>query len=133
MLRLLGIVSNNKSHLSVYLNHKIKKMNSKLFVALLVIMLFATACKNDKKDDVTNDVNKEGSIETAVTVEHADSTNDVIVTKHKVWRNLSEYKTIEYRDTIPALGVTNVAAENEEGDTKSVRIKKEYEIFITVK
>lgn len=108
-------------------------MTLKLFVAIAVIILIATGCKNDKKDDVTNDVNKEGSIETAVTVEHADSTNDIIITKHKVWRNLREFKTIEYRDTIPALGLTNVAAENEEGDTKSVRIKKEYEIFITVK
>ncbi len=108
-------------------------MNIKLFVAVAVMMLLTTACKNNKKEDVTNDVNKEGSIETAVSVEHVDSTNDVIVTKHIVWKNLANYKTIEYRDTVPALGLTNVAAENEEGDTKSVRIKKEYEIFITVK
>ncbi len=108
-------------------------MTLKLSVAIAVMILMVAGCKNDKKDDVTNDVNKEGSIETAVTVEHADSTNDVIVTKHKVWRNLSEFKTIEYRDTIPALGETTTEAENKDGDTKSVRIKKEYEIFITVK
>ncbi len=108
-------------------------MNLKLTVAIVAITFFAAACKDEAKEDVTNDVNKSGSVETAVTVEHADSTHDVLVTKHKVWRNFSEYKTIEYRDTIPALGETNTEAENADGDKKSVQVKKDYEIFITVK
>ena len=108
-------------------------MNQKLTVAIVAIALFVTACNDEPKEDVTNDVNKAGSVETAVTVEHADSTHDVLVTKHKVWRNFTKYKTIEYRDTIPALGDTNTEAENADGDKKSVQVKKDYEIFITVK
>lgn len=108
-------------------------MNLKLTVITATIILAVTACSKREKEDVTTDVNKAGSVETAVTVSHLDSTNDVIITTHKVWRNQLAYKTIEYRDTIPALGETNTEAENPDGDTKNVRVKKDYEIFITVK
>jgi hypothetical protein len=66
-------------------------------------------------------------------VQHADSAHDVLVTTHKIWANLAEYKTIVYRDTIPALGTENATAENADGDTRNVNVKKDYEIFITVK
>lgn len=108
-------------------------MNLKLTVATATMLLLVSACKNEEKEDVTTDVNKAGSVETAVTVNHLDSAYDVIVTTHKVWRNFNEYKTIEYRDTIPALGETTTEAENADGDTKNVQVKKDYEIFITVK
>ena len=108
-------------------------MQPKLIAALTTALILLAACNNEPKEDVTNDVNKAGSVETAVTVEHADSTHDVLVTKHKVWSNYSEYKTIVYRDTIPALGDLTTEAENADGDKKSVTVKKDYEIFITVK
>jgi len=108
-------------------------MKLKLTVVAACTLVVMAACKNNEKEDVTTDVNKAGSVETAVTVNHLDSTNDVIVTTHKVWRNFNEYKTIEYRDTIPALGETTTEAENADGDTKNVKVKKDYEIFITVK
>ena len=101
-------------------------------VLLLFSSLFFVSC-DDEKSDLTNTVNKEGSVETSVTVQHADSTHDVLITRHKVWSNLTEYKTIEYRDTLPALGTHHTVAENEEGDTKNVSVPKDYEIFITVK
>lgn len=108
-------------------------MNFKLTAAAATLLFVISACNNNQKEDVTNDVNKEGAVETSVTVQHLDSTNDVIITKLKVWRLQNEYKTIEYRDTIPALGETNAVAENKDGDTQNVRVKKDYEIFITVK
>jgi ABC-type polysaccharide transport system permease subunit len=108
-------------------------MNLKLTVAAATMLLLVSACNNHEKEDVTSDVNKAGSVETAVTVNHLDSAYDVIVTTHKVWRNFNEFKTIEYRDTIPALGETTTEAENADGDTKNVKVKKDYEIFITVK
>ena len=108
-------------------------MKLKFTITLAIMVLSITACSNDKREDVTNDVNKAGSVETSVTVSHLDSTTDVLITTHKVWRNLNSYKTIEYRDTIPALGETSTDAENADGDTKKVRVKKDYEIFITVK
>jgi hypothetical protein len=91
------------------------------------------SCSDDKKEDMTDTVNRAGSVETSVTVQHADSTHDVLLTTHKVWVSYHEYKTIVYRDTIPALGIENTTAENADGDTQKVNVKKDYEIFITVK
>lgn len=105
-------------------------MRTKLL--LLAGMCWLASCSDDKKDE-TNTINKAGAVETAVTVEHADSTHDVLVTTHKVWVNFSEYKTVVHQDTIPALGIENTTAENSDGDTKRVSVKKDYEIFITVK
>lgn len=88
---------------------------------------------SDKKEDETDTVNRAGAIETSVSVQHADSTHDVILTTHKVWVNFSEYKTVVHTDTVPSLGMINTDAENSDGDTKKVKVQKDYEIFITVK
>ena len=100
---------------------------------LLVAGMISLASCSDDKQDVTNAVNKAGSVETSVAVQHADSAHDVLLTIHKIWVNFNEYRTIVYRDTIPALGIEDATAENSDGDTKKVSVKKDYEIFITVK
>ncbi len=107
----------------------------KIFLLGLCISLLAVAnsCKDQPTEDLTQAVNKNGSVETAVTVQHLDSTNDVLITKHTVWYKGNQHKNIEYRDTVPGLGQENTTAENSEGDTKNVNVKKDYEIFITVK
>jgi hypothetical protein len=97
------------------------------------LFALALASCSDKRDDITDTVNRAGSVETSVTVQHADSTHDVLLTTHKIWVNFSEYKTVIHQDTIPALGIENATAENPDGDTKDVKVKKDYEIFITVK
>ena len=97
--------------------------------AVAVVLI---AC-NDKNEDVTDSVNKSGSVETAVHIGHIDSLRDELVTTHKVWVKHSVYKTVEYRDTIPALGNENTVAENEDGEKRNVSVKKDYEIYITVK
>ena len=99
--------------------------------AAALLLLFS--CDNKQNNDITQTVNKNGSIETAVQVEHLDSLHDVLITSHKVWANNQEIKTVLYRDTLPALGNTLTAAENADGDTKNITVKKEYEICITVK
>jgi len=103
-----------------------------LLVTVLVILCCAVACDN-RNEDLTNQVNHNGSVETSVTVQHIDSLHDVLVTKHIIWVNLKELKIMEYRDTIPGLGIENAKAENSNGDTQAVNVKKDYEIFITVK
>jgi uncharacterized lipoprotein NlpE involved in copper resistance len=105
-------------------------MTTKLTAVALILLL--AAC-NNKNEDETDTVDKSGSVETAVSVEHADSTHDVVLTRHKVWVNFKEYTTVEHRDTVPALGMLNTAAENADGDSKNVSVKKDYQIFITVK
>jgi hypothetical protein len=100
---------------------------------LLATIICTTSCEDEEAKDLVNEVNKNGSIETSVSVNHLDSTHDLLVTKHIVWTNGNTSKTIINNDTIPALGTTNTVAENEEGDTKNINVKKAYEIFITVK
>ena len=107
--------------------------NLKHIAVVLSAALFFSACKDEPNEDLTNTVNKNGSVESAVTVDHLDSVNDVLITRHVVWYHGQQLKNIVYRDTVPALGIENTTAENTEGDTKNVQVKKDYEIFITVK
>ena len=107
-------------------------MRTTIQLSLITALVSLAAC-SDPKEDVTDTVNKAGSVETSVSVQHADSTHDVLLTTHKIWVNFSEYKTVTHQDTIPALGIENTTAENSDGDTKKVSVKKDYEIFITVK
>lgn len=101
---------------------------------LLTCSLLILSCgDNEPKEDMVNAVNKKGSVETSVTVKEADSTHDVVVTKHIVWNHDTTYKTIEYYDTIPSLGNENKKVEDKNGNIQTVNARKEYEIFITVK
>jgi len=99
-----------------------------------VCFLVIVACDDtEKNEDVTNTVNKSGAVESAVKVEHIDSLHDILITTHAVWANNILVKNIEYRDTLPTLGSHTTTAENQEGESKQVVVKKDYEIFITVK
>ena len=118
-------------------------MNTQMKPIVLAILgcaalLFLFSCNDqkenkDENEDITQSVNKNGSVETAVQVEHLDSLHDILITTHKIWAQNQEVKTVTYRDTLPALGTEHTTAENAEGETKEVHVKKDYEIFITVK
>lgn len=101
--------------------------------AVLISAVVFSSCKEKQNEDLTTSVNHNGAVETSVTVDHLDSLHDVLVTKHNVWVKGASFKTIEYRDTVPSLGMEHTAAENSNGNTKTVDVKKDYEIFITVK
>ena len=99
---------------------------------LMVVVVTFAAC--DSQDaDITNAVNKSGAIETAIHIAHISSQRDELVTTHKIWVKNNVYKTVEYRDTLPSLGMQMTDAENENGDIKTVPVPKDYEIYITVK
>jgi len=93
------------------------------------IMAF-TGCKKEKEDEV-NSVDKSGSIETVLSVEHLD-TADILITKHKIWKDKKLFKEIIKKDTIPSLGDTLVGGEDGEGNDHIAKTKKDYEFFITV-
>ena len=101
--------------------------------AAALLLLFSCDDKQNENSDLTNSVNKAGSIETAVQVEHLDSTHDVLITSHKIWARNQEIKTIWYRDTLPSLGTESRTPEDQDGNPKNVQAKKDYEIFITIK
>jgi hypothetical protein len=107
------------------------KQGVSTFLSIGLMLLLLTSC-SDEKDDITNEINKAGSIESAVTVEHLTDSTDVLITKHIIWSKF-DFHEVYYRDTIPALGYTETQAENQDGDTKNVSVKKDYEVYITVK
>lgn len=111
-----------------------KRITSFTLALLATSMLLFTSCEEDKKnEDLTTEVNKNGAIETSVTVERLDSLHDVLVTKHDVWNKGLNAASFEHRDTVPALGTDNATVKDVAGYDKTVPAKKEYEIFITVK
>jgi len=103
----------------------------KIKLSLLLIGVLAfTACEKEKEDAV-NGVDKTGSIETELSVEHLD-TADILITKHKIWKDKKLFKEIVKKDTIPSLGDTLVGGEDNDGNSHIVKTKKDYEFFITV-
>jgi hypothetical protein len=100
----------------------------KIFL-IAAIITNIVACGNGKKEDIVNEVPKDGSIETAVKVEHLNDSTDILITKHTVNKNAVTSTSMLKTDTIPALGFTTVQDEN--GESKTV--KKDYDIYITVK
>ena len=89
--------------------------------------------ESDVAEDQGKTLDKDGSVETAISVQHADSTHDIILTSHRVWIRNQQYAIITHRDTVPGLDSLTTTAENENGNTQQVRLKKDYQLFITVK
>ncbi len=107
------------------MHQKIRRLTS----ALPILLMFS--CNNtESTDDTVQSVQKNASIETEVSVQHADSA-DILVTRHKVWVNNSLAREIINMDTIPALGDTLVTVE-QNGNTMQQSTKKDYEFYITV-
>jgi hypothetical protein len=94
-------------------------------------MIAFAAC--GQKEDLTSTVDHSGSIETSITVEHTDSTHDVVLTTHKVWTNGKVYATIVHRDTVPGLGLISTEGTDSSGNNSTVVVPKDYQVFITMK
>ena len=104
-----------------------KKISLFFFLPLAIIAF--QACNEDK----VNEVKKNGAIETSIQVDHLNDSLDVLVSTNKVWAHNVLVKTTMHRDTVPGLGIATEEAENDEGETKNVTLKKDYELYITVK
>jgi hypothetical protein len=96
-----------------------------IYLLLPVVLLWH--CSSDK-EDVTTDINKDGSVEVLVsTANMPDYT--LLTTTEKVWVKGVLVKTISRTDTIPTLGVET---RDESGNTIAPK-QRDYEFFITVK
>jgi hypothetical protein len=105
-----------------------------VFLALLALAACGIALPScGGKEDLTSTVDHSGSIESSITVEHADSTHDVVLTTHRVWTNGQVYATIVHRDTVPGLGLISTEGTDSSGNTKTVVVPKDYQVFITMK
>ncbi len=80
---------------------------------------------------MVNTVPHHKSIETIVSVKHADSV-DILETKHKVWVKGKLAKEMTTHDTIPALGDTLMTTQDKNDNTVTGKTKKDYEFYITV-
>lgn len=106
------------------------------FTPLLYCLPFALlSCSGSDNDngDLTTAVNKNGAVESSLLMTPLNSSYTILTTTHKVWVRDTVYKIIQYHDTLPALGTEMATAENKDGETQTVPVKKEYEIYITVK
>lgn len=91
------------------------------------------SCNKSKeyKNDEVNSVDRKASIETQLSVRH-DSASDILITKHKIWKNEQLAKEITTYDTIPSLGDTIIEAAHISGGSATGKAKKDYEFYITV-
>lgn len=103
----------------------------KIKLSLLLIGVLAFIACEKEKEDAVNSVDKSGSIETELSVEHLN-TADILITRHKIWKNKKLFKEIVKKDTIPSLGDTLVGGEDSDGNNHIAKTKKDYEFFITV-
>jgi hypothetical protein len=104
----------------------------KILFCLLATLTFASCDEKEPSEDVVQEPNKDGSIETILSVTHADSF-DILTTTHKVWVKGQLDKTLVKTDTLNSLGMTTEEAEDKDGHKENKAVRKGYEIFITVK
>jgi hypothetical protein len=105
-----------------------KKLLPFCFAGLLLL----SAC-DDNDDDQAKTVDKHGSIEVALSTRHIDSLKDEITTHYTVWRRGSIVREFNKRDTVPGLESFKTEGEDDNGNTQDVKVKKDYEFFVTVK
>jgi hypothetical protein len=99
------------------------------FFILSALFVLIAGCN----DNEVKQFSKEGAVETILNVDHLDDTHDIIVTTHKIWVKNELIKTTVHKDTIPTLGLTYEPVEKSDGNMKTVPIKRDYELYITVK
>ncbi|WP_294333970.1 hypothetical protein [uncultured Chryseobacterium sp.] len=101
-------------------------------ISLIILLAGVFSCnEKEYKEDEVSSIDKKASIETELSVEHID-TADVLVTRHKIWKDKKLFKEIIKRDTIPGLGDTLMESEDKEGVIHKDHTKKDYEFYITV-
>jgi hypothetical protein len=115
-------------------NQTINHFTMKLFLpCAFALLLFLSACDNDNNEDQAKQVDKQGSIEVSLSTAHIDSLRDQLTTHYIVWRKGARIREFDKKDTVPSLGAFTTEGENDNGDTKNVKVKKDYEFFVTVK
>lgn len=99
----------------------------------LVFIAFFSSCVDNRQEDRTTTINKEGSIEVVVSTAHLNDSLDVMsITTETFKKNYSVSKKVFF-DTIPSLGKFKAEAEDSVGNVKEVTIPKDYEFFVTLK
>ncbi|OCX51543.1 hypothetical protein BEL04_16085 [Mucilaginibacter sp. PPCGB 2223] len=106
-------------------------MKISLYIIAAACLLLA-ACNNDD-DGKAKEIDKKGSIAITLSTAHIDSLRDEVVTHYQVWRKGVVIKEYDKRDTIQSLGTGVTEGEDDNGDTKTMNVPKDYDFFVTVK
>lgn len=101
----------------------------KTILALSLCALFSSCLENE---DIVQNPSKDGSVEMQISITKNGSLN-VLKIDYSVWMKNKKHHSGVAIDTLPDLGTTSEEAENEDGDVKTVKVPKEYELYITVK
>ncbi len=99
---------------------------------LFALVLLISAC-DDQNEDQAKTVDKNGGIEVSLSTKHLNSLSDQLTTHYIVWHQGTKVKEFDKLDTIPSLGTFATEGENNNGDTKTVEVPKDYEFYVTVK
>lgn len=87
-----------------------------------------------KSDDAkTAELNKDGTVEVIFNTRHLNDSFDILTTTKNVYKQGNMVKAIVTNDTLPSLGKSTAEGTNDDGETKSVDMKKEYNMFVTIK
>jgi hypothetical protein len=102
---------------------------------LLALVCTLSACDDEPTNDLVQSggIDRNGAVETAISIDHLDDQFDIITTTHKAWVNGAEYRTFVHKDTLPSLGSSVEDVKTKEGNEKTTSIRKDYESYITVK
>ena len=104
----------------------------KKLIIPIIALLFGCSDSQSNEDKVTA-IDKDGSIESKISITHLSDSFDVMRTENVFWVKNKQIRNTVLYDTIPSLGVTKETGEDEDGNDSSFTIKKAYQIFITVK
>lgn len=107
-------------------------MRNRLSLAVLFCLVI-TSCQQPNQEDKVKEVDRDGSVEMKVEINHLDSMYDVMKTEKIFWVKGQQEKTTIDLDTIPSLGMTTQSVKTSSGEDTTATINKNYKIFITVK
>jgi hypothetical protein len=89
------------------------------------------ACNKENEDKVKT-IDKNGSVESKIHIEHLSDSLDVMKTENIYWIKGTAVKKVVHLDTIPSLGMAKEQGEDSSGKDTTLNVKKNYQIFITV-
>ena len=93
--------------------------------------VFISSC--DDKEHKTSNFSKDGSVEIVFQTSHLNDSFDILTTTKNVYKSGQVVKSISNIDTLPTLGTGTVQGENDNGDSRSYNLKKDYDLFVTIK
>lgn len=101
-----------------------------VITVLLLCSFLIVSCDDDKP---VTELTKDQSIEITFNTKSLSDTAVLLTTKKNIYLKGVLAKSISNTDTLPFPGMKSETIEDENGNSKSVTMPKEYEFFITVK